>query len=223
MNPARTVQIEGQAGVIDLLVEEQGSPTDPSGGLAWIGHPHPLFGGTRDNKVVQTLAKAFQTLGYSTIRPNFRGVGQSQGVFDNALGETDDALLTIQWAQKHLQTLTANPKPLVLAGFSFGSVVAARVYERYIKETTIAPQMVLVGTATSRWAVPCVPPDSLIIHCDDDDVIPLTSVLSWASQNELTVQVLSGGGHFFHGKLNHLKNLVFTHWHRPDLLVEVKQ
>jgi uncharacterized protein len=223
VSQADIIQIEGQAGIIDVLIEGQGTPSSPHRGIAWIGHPHPLYGGTRDNKVVQTLAKAFQTLGYCTLRPNFRGVGNSQGSFDNALGETDDALQTIRWAQHNLHASTAEPTEWVLAGFSFGSVVAARVHARHFLDATIKQQMVLIGTATSRWEVPPVPPDSLIVHCDDDDVIPLSSIMPWATQNELAVQVLSGGGHFFHGKLNHLKNLVYTHWHRPDLLVEVKQ
>lgn len=223
MSSARIVQLEGAAGIIDVLIEGQAQPPNPAQGLAWIGHPHPLFGGTRDNKVVQTLAKSFQTLGYCTIRPNFRGVGDSQGSFDNALGETEDALLTIQWAREHLQNAAPNPVPMVLAGFSFGSVVAARLQAQCSVYTTVMPRLVLVGTATSRWEVPSVPPDTLIIHCDDDDVIPLSSVQQWAALHELTVQVLSGGGHFFHGRLNQLKNLVYSHWHRPDLLVEVKQ
>ncbi len=240
---ATKILLKGAAGDIDLLVETPFNEAEGETateaikdfkpkGIAWIGHPHPLFGGTRDNKVVQTMARALLALGYQVLRQNFRGVGASGGSFDQGEGETADAQIVLDWARKQHPEL-----PIVLAGFSFGSVVAARLAQdlnaitRDIVQTNNQgtahsvvqiEHIVLVGTAVTRWNVPPVPQSSLIIHGAQDDVIPLAAVQDWASQHELSVIVIEGTGHFFHGQLNRLKNLVFTHWHRNDLLVDEK-
>jgi uncharacterized protein len=214
--------LDGSAGPIDLLVE------DPVGvepkGIAWVGHPHPLFGGTRDNKVVQTIARALLALGYQVLRQNFRGVGKSGGAFDHGTGETTDAMQVLNWAKAKQPNL-----PIVIAGFSFGSLVAANMVQILsqnndlklaINPSTPIEQIILVGTAVTRWNVPPVPQTSLIVHGALDDVIPLVDVQKWASEHQLKLTVIEATGHFFHGQLNRLKNLIFEHWKRPDLRVD---
>jgi uncharacterized protein len=218
--------LEGVSGAIDLLVEEPDG-NEPRG-IAWVGHPHPLFGGTRDNKVVQTMARALLALGYQVLRQNFRGVGASGGTFDHGTGETADALQVLNWARAKQPNL-----PIVVCGFSFGSVVAANLFQIFnqnddpkvgLNPALIAApnieHIVLVGTAVSRWTVPPVPQTSLIVHGAQDDVIPLAEVQAWADKHQLKLTVVESTGHFFHGQLNHLKNLMFDHWQRPDLRVE---
>ncbi len=225
--------LEGVSGAIDLLVEE---PDGQPKGIAWVGHPHPLFGGTRDNKVVQTMARALLALGYQVLRQNFRGVGASGGTFDHGAGETTDALQVLNWARAKQPNL-----PVVITGFSFGSVVAANLVQILTQNdepkvdlnlglnsasnlaliaSPIIEQIVLVGTAVTRWTVPPIPQTSLIIHGAQDDVIPLAAVQTWADKHQLKLTVVESTGHFFHGQLNRLKNLMFDHWQRPDLRVE---
>jgi uncharacterized protein len=224
------ILLEGASGAIDLLVE---APVgDEPKGIAWVGHPHPLFGGTRDNKVVQTMARALLALGYQVLRQNFRGVGASGGAFDHGAGETTDALQVLNWARTKQPNL-----PIVVTGFSFGSVVAANLVQTFSQNdeakrdlnsasnlaliaSPIIEHIVLVGTAVTRWTVPPVPQTSLIIHGAQDDVIPLAAVQAWADKHQLNLTVVESTGHFFHGQLNRLKNLMFDHWQRPDLRVE---
>jgi uncharacterized protein len=208
MNTTRLHTLDGQAGLIDLRID---TPPQAPIGTAWIGHPHPLFGGARDNKVVQTLNRALLSLGYQTVMPNFRGVGLSGGAFDNGVGELQDALLTIEYLRQQ------NDLPLVLAGFSFGSVIAALLNEQLPLEAVA--KVILVGTAVSRWRVPKVAPSSLVIHGSQDEVIPLADVLQWAQPIGVSVTVIDQASHFFHGALNQLKNHVFDHWGRIDLRV----
>jgi uncharacterized protein len=210
MNTTTLQILTGPAGQIDIRLD---SPANTPIGIVWLGHPHPLFGGTRDNKVVQTLNRAFLSLGYCTVLPNFRGVGKSDGTFDNGIGELQDAILTLRWMQQQWQL------PLVLAGFSFGSVIAAQLNAHCQTEQLKVDQIVLVGTAVGRWSVPPVAPTSLIIHGQLDDVITLAQVEQWAWPLGINVSVIADTGHFFHGKLNQLKNLVFKHWGRSDLVV----
>jgi uncharacterized protein len=211
LNTSQTLLLDGPAGKIDLRID---TPAQAPLGVAWLGHPHPLFGGTRDNKVVQTVNRALLTLGYRTVMPNFRGVGQSEGSFDNGVGELQDALFTAQWIAQQW------PGPLVLAGFSFGSAIAAMLSQTLLSHSAQSvEQTVLIGTAVTRWSVPPVAPNSLVIHGSEDDVIPLSDVLAWAQPIGVTVSVIDEAGHFFHGRLNQLKNRLFDHWNRPDLRV----
>ncbi len=175
-------------------------PTDsPAIALALICHPHPQFGGTMDNKVVQTLAKSFVELGFATMRFNFRGVGKSEGSFDDGIGETEDAAAALAWAQTHLGTSV----PLVAAGFSFGCFVQTRLLSRSQPD-----QLVLVGPAVNRFEIPKVPKDTVVIHGEEDDVVPLSEVMNWARPQGLPVTVFPGAGHFFHGRLTELKTVV---------------
>lgn len=167
--------------------------------LALICHPHPQFGGTMDNKVVQTLAKAFNELGFATMRFNFRGVGESAGEFDEGIGETEDAAAALAWARAQTNTHL----PLIAAGFSFGCYVQTRLLPRSQPD-----QLVLVGPAVSRFQIPDVPKDTVVIHGEEDDVVPLVDVMNWARPQGLPVTVFPGTGHFFHGRLTELKSVV---------------
>lgn len=187
--------VAGPAGRIECAVDRpEGSPR----GVALIAHPHPLFGGTLDNKVVQTLARAFVDLGYETWRPNFRGVGQTEGMHDEGRGELEDLHAVVRSLQA--------PAP-VLAGFSFGAALVGQLAQR------VRPQrMVLVGLGITRLPVPPVPADTLVIHGEKDETVPLSAVLDWARPQELPVVVIPGADHFFHRKLQVLRNIVQSNW-----------
>jgi alpha/beta superfamily hydrolase len=187
--------ITGPAGRIECAVDEpEGTPR----GVALIAHPHPLYGGSLDNKVVQTLARAFIELGYETWRPNFRGVGQTEGVHDEGRGELQDLHALVDFLHA--------PK-LVLAGFSFGAALQAQLAERVKPE-----RLVLVGVAVTRLSTPKVPIDSLVIHGENDETVPLAAVLDWARPQELPVILVPGADHFFHRKLHVLRTIVTANW-----------
>lgn len=199
------LRIAGGAGAIEALRD---TPPDgmPWRGIAVIAHPHPLFGGTMDNKVVQTLARAFVQCGWTAIRFNFRGVGGSEGAHDGGVGEVEDMI--------SLVGQVAPSGPLALAGFSFGSFVASQVVARMWAQRPV-DQLVLVGTAASRFSVATLPAEAhertLVIHGEQDDTVPLSAVFDWARPQSLPVTVVPGGGHFFHGQLPLLKSLVVRH------------
>lgn len=189
------VLIEGPAGAIETDLNDPGSDRR---GVALVAHPNPVQGGTKDNKVVTTLAKAFYNLGYLAARPNFRGVGASAGAHDGGRGETDDLLAVAEY----LRSRYGNPA-FVLAGFSFGSFVQTRVAKKLQAE-----RIVLVGPAVNRFEAERVPDGTLVIHGERDEVVPLQSVLDWARPQELPIVVVPGGEHFFHGRLNLLAQIV---------------
>jgi uncharacterized protein len=195
------VLIEGPAGAIETDINDPGGARR---GFALIAHPNPLEGGTKDNKVVTTLARTFFALGYVAARPNFRGVGASAGKHDQGRGETDDLLAVAAHLQRHYGNL-----PFVLAGFSFGSFVQTRVAKRLQPE-----RMLLVGPAVNRFPAETVPPDTLVIHGEHDDVVPLAAVLDWARPQQLPIVVVPDGEHFFHGRLNLLSDIVVRHFRR---------
>jgi alpha/beta superfamily hydrolase len=199
------IRLQGAAGVIEVQ-RDQPSEADGTRGIAVIAHPHPLFGGTMDNKVVQTLARAFVACGWTAVRFNFRGVGASDGVHDEGRGEREDMLNVVQQL--------APEGPLAIAGFSFGAFVASCTAEELWASRDIR-QLVLVGTAASRFAVATLPADAhectLVVHGEADDTVPLSAVIDWARPQSLPVTVVPGGGHFFHGQLPLLKSLVVRH------------
>ena len=201
--PERLI-IPGPAGALECVLDAPELATPR--GVAVVCHPNPQFGGTLDNKVVQTLVRAFLHLGYRTVRLNFRGVGASEGAWDEGRGEVDDALAVVE-AQRDASL------PLVLAGFSFGAYVASQAASR-LPEGAKAERLVLVGPSTQKQAMPAVPEDSLVIHGEVDEVVPLSATLDWARPQALPVVVIPGAGHFFHGQLTLLKNLVIRNWHR---------
>lgn len=205
MNAAtQTLTLPGLAGGIEALLDV---PVDIIvRGTAVIAHPHPLFGGTMQNKVVQTLARAFVQCGWQAVRFNFRGVGASAGTYDEGRGEAEDMLAVVEQV--------ASTGPLALAGFSFGAFVTSHVAQ------TLAPvrsldKLVLVGTAASRFVVAPVAPElhekTLVLHGEQDDTVPLASVMDWARPQSLPVTVIPGVEHFFHGQLPLLRSLVARH------------
>lgn len=191
--------VPGPAGALECAIDRPAA-SETARGIALICHPNPTQGGTMDNKVVQTLARAFVQLGYRAVRFNFRGIGKSEGGWDEGRGEIDDALAVLA-AQRQ------PGEPLVLAGFSFGGYVASQAALR-LPDDAKAERLVLVGPATSRFDTAPVPADTLVVHGEVDDVVPLTSVLDWARPQALPVTVVPGVGHFFHGQLPLLKNIV---------------
>lgn len=189
------VLIDGPAGKIETDINDPGGSRR---GIALIAHPNPVQGGTKDNKVVTTLAKTFFSLGYVAVRPNFRGVGASEGSHDEGRGETDDLLAVAEHAERTYGNL-----PFILAGFSFGSFVQTRLARRVAAE-----RLVLVAPAVNRFPAETVPQNTLVIHGEHDDVVPLSAVLDWARPQHLPVVVVPGCGHFFHGQLNLLSQIV---------------
>jgi uncharacterized protein len=198
--------LTGAAGTIECALD---LPDTSPRGIALVAHPHPLYGGTMDNKVAQTLARAFVALGYATARMNFRGVGQSQGEHDAGNGETDDMALLLAHMQERFPGL-----PVALGGFSFGTFVQSQLQLRLAAEGRPAERLVLVGSAAGKWAMPAVPANTILIHGELDDTIPLSAVLDWARPQDLPVIVIPGADHFFHRKLQHIKNFVVEMWHR---------
>lgn len=194
--------VTGAAGPIEVV---HNVPSEPFAGIALVAHPNPVQGGTLDNKVVQTLARTFFNLGYVAVRFNFRGVGASAGGFDNGIGETRDALAVLAAAH----AAYGEALPVVLAGFSFGTFVQTRVAEE------VTPQrMVLVGPAVGRFPVGNVPADTIVIHGEMDEIVPLADVFAWARPQELPIVVFPGCGHFFHGRLPQLARTVTGMWQR---------
>ena len=195
--------LTGLAGVIEALRDR---PAGTPKGVAVIAHPHPLFGGSMDNKVVQTLARALVHSGWESIRFNFRGVGASEGVHDAGQGEAQDLLEVVRQVAPH--------GPLALAGFSFGAFVTTHAVAA-LWETGRVDKVVLVGTAASRFVPATLPAAAhertLVLHGEKDDTVPLQSVMDWARPQTLPVTVVPDGGHFFHGQLPLLKGLVVRH------------
>lgn len=198
---AERIVIDGPAGSLELAVSE---PPGVPAGMALIAHPHPLQGGTLDNKVVQTLAKTFVAMGYAAVRFNFRGVGDSQGTFDDGNGETDDAMAALAYGRQRYGEV-----PLALAGFSFGSFVQTRVAQRVGFE-----RLVLIGPAVNRFAVQTVPAETIVVHGEEDDVVPLADVFNWARPQQLPIIVFPGCGHFFHGRLVQLQRIITANYPR---------
>ena len=196
------VLIDGPAGALEVVVN---APSTARRGIALVAHPHPQQGGTLDNKVAQTLAKAFHALDYVAVRFNSRGVGGSHGDFDHGAGESEDGLAALA----HARSRYGERLPVALAGFSFGSYVQTLIAKRVEAE-----RLVLVGPAVKRFPVAPVPPDTIVVHGEQDEVVPLADVLDWARPQALPVVVFPGCTHFFHGRLTQLRDTVVGMWHR---------
>jgi alpha/beta superfamily hydrolase len=196
--------VAGPAGQIECAID---APAADVRGVAVVCHPHPQHGGTMDNKVAQTLARAFVQLGHRAVRFNFRGVGASQGRWDDGHGEVDDALAVIA-------AFRDPALPLLLAGFSFGAYIASQVAAR-LPDDAKPQRLVLVGPSTQKQQMAAVPADTVVIHGEVDEVVPLAATLDWARPQALPVIVFPGVGHFFHGQLALLKNVLVQQLHRP--------
>lgn len=210
--PTEKVLLRGPEGAIEALID---APHDVRG-ICVVCHPHPLFGGANTNKVAHTLARAFRDLGYATIRPNFRGVGKSEGEHDEGRGETEDVLAIIAWAQSRWGFL-----PLALGGFSFGGFVQSRVAARLADGMTPVGRIALVGLAAGpamdgarHYDTGPLPKDvpNIVIHGENDETVPLANVLEWARPYAQPVVVVPGADHFFHGKLHVIRDIVAGTW-----------
>lgn len=186
------LRIDGPSGKIETVITDPG-PTRR--GLALIAHPHPLHGGTLDNKVVTTIAGALYEQGYVAVRPNFRGVGLSEGEYDHGEGEVADMLAVLGFVRERYPDL-----PLVLAGFSFGAAVQSRV-----SEIARPKQLLLVGPAVNLFKMGTAPPHTLVIHGEHDELVPIDKVRAWSAQYGVTLAVVRDADHFFHKKLSQLK------------------
>lgn len=210
MKPPRAerLQIAGPAGDLQVVVETpmgEGPSIGVTAPAAFgvVCHPHPLYGGTLDNKVVYTLARAFVACGAAVIRFNFRGVGSSVGQYDEGRGETEDALAAIAYGRERWPGAA-----LWLAGFSFGAAVAVRAAAR-----AEPARLVLVAPGVTRVVMDGVPSPRcpwLLVQGDADEVIEPESVLSWAQRQDRPPELRSfpGAGHFFHGRLHELREAV---------------
>ena len=224
----KIIHIDGVVGQIEISIdlpdELKTNPDFLVRGLALVAHPHPLMGGTMDNKVAQTMARAFNQLGYVSVRPNFRGVGATAGVHDDGIGEMEDLLHVTDWMRtpsswNHFEATaqqfwvqTANTLPLVVSGFSFGSFVGTHLVQRLAELGRSAERLVMVGSAAGKWVLAPVPADTILIHGEADETIPLIDVLDWARPQELTVQVVPGADHFFHRRLHCIRNIITSAW-----------
>ena len=186
------LRIPVPAGKLETVIDD---PEGERRGLLLVAHPHPLHGGTLDNKVVTTLAKAANEAGWVSVRPNFRGVGMSDGSYDAGIGETDDLLAVARFVEASYPNL-----PWALAGFSFGAFVQHR-----LRQQLNARRLILVAPAVTMYEFDPVPADSVMIFGDADELIPPSAMQSWAEQQQLAVKIVPGAGHFFHGKLKELK------------------
>ena len=195
MSAIEKVAIPGPAGTLEVVVH---IPDVAPRAIAVIAHPLPTMGGTMENKIVTTLAKTFAELGFAALRFNFRGVGASSGEFDNGNGEVEDALAVTRYALSEYGNL-----PLILSGFSFGGYVQARAAQQLPPH-----QLVLIAPAVMRNAMPPVPHNTLLVHGELDEVVSLTDVMQWARPQRLPILVLPRAEHFFHGRLDQLKEIV---------------
>jgi alpha/beta superfamily hydrolase len=211
MSRHERVLLDGAAGKIEVFVEALEAPH----GIVLIAHPHPLFGGTADNKVVTTLARTFRELGYATLRPSFRGVGGSEGDHDHGISETDDLLQVHAYARQRFGTM-----PVALAGFSFGAYVITRVARQLGERGDPAERLVLVGTAAGfvegarSYQTEAVAADTIVIHGSADETVRLANVLAWATPLDLPVVVVPGADHFFHRRLHLIRDIIQRAWRR---------
>lgn len=170
--------------------------------LAVVAHPLPTMGGTMDNKIVTTLAKTFAELGFIAVRFNFRGVGESSGVYDEGNGEVEDVQAIVEYAYREFGKL-----PLILSGFSFGGYVQARAAAKLHPK-----KLVLIAPAVGRFEMPQVPANTLVIHGEADEVVAPNDVLNWARPQQLPFVLVPDATHYFHGFLPLLKSIVTHHF-----------
>ena len=190
--PRYKLRIDGPDGKIEMVIDDPGTPRR---GLALIAHPHPLHGGSLENKVVTTISKILHDLGYVAVRPNFRGVGLSEGEYDHGEGEVADMLAVLGFVRERYPDLA-----LVLAGFSFGAVIQSRV-----SETAHPQHLLLIGPALNLFQMGAAPVNTLVIHGENDELVPIDQVRNWSTQHGVTLGVVPDADHFFHKKLSELK------------------
>jgi alpha/beta superfamily hydrolase len=215
---ATNINVVGPVGNIEVIMEIP--PLPPGGalrGIALVAHPHPVGGGANTNKVAHTLAKTFLQLGYAAFRPNFRGVGASEGQHDEGVGEVDDLMAVLTFARHQLDS--KHELPVALAGFSFGAYCQTHLAHRLAASGQPVERLALVGTAagfvegTRHYDTAAVPADTLLIHGAADTIVPLANVLAWAEPQSLPVVVVPGADHFFHRRLHLIRDIILRAWH----------
>ena len=194
--------VSGNAGNLECALD---LPKKKPVGIALLAHPHPLYGGTMNNKVIQMMARSFIGLGFLAVRMNFRGVGKSEGVHDFGNGETEDMENVLEHMQRKYPNL-----PVVLGGFSFGTYVQSRLQQQMVLKGNPPEGMVFVSTTAGKWAVEKVPENTLLIHGEMDEVVPLSDVFNWARPQDLSVVVVAGAAHLFNHKLHHIRRIITT-------------
>jgi alpha/beta superfamily hydrolase len=201
--------IDGPAGAIEVAVHTPVSHSPVA--IAVVSHPHPLFGGTMDNKVVTTMARAMLDAGATVWRYNFRGVGQTAGTHDDGRGETEDLLTVI--AAARADASGATPLPLWLGGFSFGGAVTLAATEHVACDslTLVAPAFQRMSHWQNVITGGKPPPATLLIHGENDETVPLADSIAWAAERDLAVALVPRADHFFHLRLHILKRLVARH------------
>ena len=195
-----TLPIPGPAGALEAVLEVP----DPPRAIALVCHPHPPDGGTMDHKVPVAIARELLRLGCAVLRFNFRGVGQSAGSYDRGVGEVEDALAAAAWLRARYPGV-----PLTLAGFSFGAAVVTAAAPRLDPPPA---RLILAGISVVRLGPPNLQVPALVVHGECDEIVPLAAVLDWARPQGLPVTVVPGAGHFFHGQLPLLQDLVRAFW-----------
>ena len=201
--------ITGNAGRIELKTD---APATAPVGIALVCHPHPLLGGTADHKVPVTIAKALQAAGYLAVRPNFRGVGASEGEHDHGQGEVEDMLAVVALLQAEYPGL-----PLILAGFSFGSYVVSKVASRVAAAGQSCQSVILTGMAVGSvdsgrvYDTDAPVGRALIVHGELDEMVRLRAVMEWAAPLGRPVVVVPAADHFFSRKLPVLKAILNDH------------
>jgi uncharacterized protein len=206
------VFVDGPTGKLEVFVDPNDQRPHTLAGIALIAHPHPLFGGTAENKVVTSISRAFRDLDCIALRPNFRGVGESEGEHDHGIAETDDLLAVVNWARAQYDP--SGKLPLYLAGFSFGAFVITRLAKQLADAGTPAKRLVLVGTAAGfvegarSYQTEAVAADTVVIHGDKDETVRLANVLAWAEPLSLPVVVIPGADHFFHRRLHLIRDII---------------
>ncbi|MGB8339024.1 MAG: alpha/beta fold hydrolase [Burkholderiales bacterium] len=189
------ILLDGPAGKLEVAVNDPG-PSRRA--IALIAHPHPLYGGTLDNKVAQTLAKTFFEMNCVALRPNFRGAGASEGRYDEGRGEVDDMLTVHAYAKKQFGDL-----PVYSAGFSFGGFIAAQICKNIVIN-----QLVMIAPAVDTFSVGEVEKNTIVIHGELDETVPYKSILDWARPQDIPIITIPGADHFFHRRLHHIKDIV---------------
>ena len=197
-NKILEIFIPGPAGRLEAKYFKSKKPTSP---IALVLQPHPQYGGTMNNRVVVETFNNFMENDFSVVRVNFRGVGKSDGVYDEGVGELEDFKSVQNFAYQEIQ-----PEHTIFAGFSFGTYIVS-----HTAQLTAPDQLVLISPAVGKFEVNDATDDTLVIHGEEDDVVPLSDVMDWARPQHIPVTVFPGAGHFFHGDLVRLKNVIINH------------
>lgn len=201
--------LNGPVGSMEVIFD---LPKDPATGIAIVAHPQPLLGGHAMHKVPQVLARGLCDVGWLVARPNFRGVGRSEGTHDAGVGETEDILALCRALRDACPS-----QRLALVGFSFGAFVQARAARALADRRAPAWRVCLAGMpfgeveGQRRYDTPVGIPDALVVHGEHDDRVPLKAVLDWARPQAQPVVVVPGADHFFTGRLHVLRPLVLSH------------